>query len=262
MTVTLTRLRGGDDSAPLFLFPGAGADPREMEALAKSTRCGREVLGVDFLGSDDCAPDSLTVEAMADACCGEIRRMQRRGPYFLVGYSFGGLVAIEVARLLRSSGEEIGLLGIIDTIFCHRHWPKRLFLGSQAKRAWWHLRRIATLPPRQAAAELGRRTRRLILRLRYWSATSEPLSTVAALDHASPQERCTAAAGRYAPSHYPGKLVVFKGASDTDFGCDLMLLWRGLAQTLESDTIGGSHLGIVRDESSTGRLAAALDARL
>jgi hypothetical protein len=67
---------------------------------------------------------------------------------------------------------------------------------------------------------------------------------------------------RYVPSHYPGKLVVFKGASDTDFACDLTLLWRDLAQTLETDTIGGSHLDIVRDESSTGRLAAALDARL
>ena len=44
-----------------------------------------------------------------------IRRVQPTGPYCLLGYSFGGLVAHEVARQLQEEGEEIGTLIFLDT---------------------------------------------------------------------------------------------------------------------------------------------------
>jgi thioesterase domain-containing protein len=43
-----------------------------------------------------------------------IRRIQPAGPYLLGGWSFGGQVAVEVARRLISAGEEVALLAIID----------------------------------------------------------------------------------------------------------------------------------------------------
>lgn len=45
-----------------------------------------------------------------------IRHIQPRGPYTLLGYSFGGLVAYETARRLRAAGEEVVLLGTFDTV--------------------------------------------------------------------------------------------------------------------------------------------------
>jgi thioesterase domain-containing protein len=45
----------------------------------------------------------------------EIRNLQSHGPYYLGGYCFGGNVAYEMARQLKSKGEEIGLLILLDS---------------------------------------------------------------------------------------------------------------------------------------------------
>ena len=37
------------------------------------------------------------------------------GPYLLSGLSFGGLIAIEIAKWLQASGGEIALLALLDT---------------------------------------------------------------------------------------------------------------------------------------------------
>ena len=43
-----------------------------------------------------------------------LRQVQPRGPYFLGGWSFGGLVAFEMAQQLEKSGEEVALLAVLD----------------------------------------------------------------------------------------------------------------------------------------------------
>ncbi|ABG94202.1 non-ribosomal peptide synthetase [Rhodococcus jostii RHA1] len=45
----------------------------------------------------------------------EIRRVQPRGPYHLLGYSVGGVIAHAMAVELRSRGEEVGVLAMIDS---------------------------------------------------------------------------------------------------------------------------------------------------
>jgi thioesterase domain-containing protein len=54
------------------------------------------------------------VEAIADYYLEQVHQSQPRGPYLLGGYSFGGLVAYEMARRLRLSGAEVALLVIFD----------------------------------------------------------------------------------------------------------------------------------------------------
>jgi acyl carrier protein len=52
---------------------------------------------------------------MAQQYLAEIRRVQRKGPYLLGGYCYGGLVAMEMSRLLKQAGESVSLLALIDT---------------------------------------------------------------------------------------------------------------------------------------------------
>jgi acetoacetyl-CoA synthetase len=220
------------------------------------------MLGVQLLtsGTRDTIP--LTVASIANACFREISAVQQHGPYCLAGYSFGGLVAIEVARLLKNSAQEVGLLALIDTLYDNRHWPKSQFIISQARRICWHVRRIRTLPVREAIREFNHRLRRLRLRLRHRReqlTPSEPSLAAASADIA--QERCLAAMKRYIPVYYPGKIILFK-AEDEDFACDPAHLWHKLADTIESQTIPGSHVDIVRNSNSVSRLATELDARL
>ena len=58
---------------------------------------------------------SVTVEEMLETLLGEIRTVQPKGPYRLIGYSFGGLLAYELGRLLRADGEQVIGLYLIDT---------------------------------------------------------------------------------------------------------------------------------------------------
>ncbi len=55
-----------------------------------------------------------TVEAIAAQHVVGMRAIQPHGPYHLGGYSFGGLLAYEIARQLDRAGEEVALLALFD----------------------------------------------------------------------------------------------------------------------------------------------------
>jgi thioesterase domain-containing protein len=55
------------------------------------------------------------VEAMASDYVEAIRGFQPVGPYWLAGWSMGGVIAFEMARQLQQQGQEIGMLALIDT---------------------------------------------------------------------------------------------------------------------------------------------------
>lgn len=55
-----------------------------------------------------------SVLEMAATYLQEIKQLQPTGPYYLLGYSFGGTVAYEVANLLYEQNESVNMLGMID----------------------------------------------------------------------------------------------------------------------------------------------------
>jgi thioesterase domain-containing protein len=54
------------------------------------------------------------IEAMAATYLAELRAVQPRGPYALLGWSMGGWIALEAARLLQEDGEDIEHLVLVD----------------------------------------------------------------------------------------------------------------------------------------------------
>nr|WP_269435888.1 thioesterase domain-containing protein [Planomonospora sphaerica] len=56
--------------------------------------------------------DSL--REMADGYTAHIRSKQPTGPYFLAGWSFGGMLAHAIARRLQDQGDDVALLAVID----------------------------------------------------------------------------------------------------------------------------------------------------
>ena len=56
-----------------------------------------------------------SLQAMADDYLSAIKKIQPIGPYFLMGYSFGGHILYEIANNLIQQGETIGLLVMIDS---------------------------------------------------------------------------------------------------------------------------------------------------
>jgi amino acid adenylation domain-containing protein len=82
------------------------------------TRClGMEqpLYGLQAQGLDGGPIEHTSVETMAAYYLEEMRRVQPHGPYFFGGYSFGGVVAFEMAQQLRAAGEQMALLVLFDT---------------------------------------------------------------------------------------------------------------------------------------------------
>ncbi|MFC9430538.1 amino acid adenylation domain-containing protein [Streptomyces sp. NPDC056987] len=71
------------------------------------------------LGGDEPLPGD--VAAMADDYLEQIRTIQPKGPYHLLGWSFGGVVAHAMATRLQAAGEQVGLLALIDAYVMADH---------------------------------------------------------------------------------------------------------------------------------------------
>jgi amino acid adenylation domain-containing protein len=116
------------EKRPFFwVHPGHG-DVYCYLDLAKHLRHDRPFYGIQAPGlrsQCDCPTvngvDELTpqvfnsVEEMATSYIDEILAIQPDGPYFLGGYSFGGLVAFEMARQLEARGCSVALLALVDS---------------------------------------------------------------------------------------------------------------------------------------------------
>jgi thioesterase domain-containing protein len=72
--------------------------------------------GLQARGIDGVRRPHTSIHEMARAYLSEVRERQPHGPYLLGGYSAGGVVAFEMARLLSSAGEAVSLLALIDTM--------------------------------------------------------------------------------------------------------------------------------------------------
>jgi fatty-acyl-CoA synthase len=110
--VTLQRKgRGGS----LFIVHAAGGWAFPYVTLARRLGAERPVHAFQApqLTAGDVA--SMTVESAADEYLRALRKVQPKGPYYLSGWSFGGLVAFEMANRLRASGDEVSRLVLFDT---------------------------------------------------------------------------------------------------------------------------------------------------
>jgi thioesterase domain-containing protein/acyl carrier protein len=70
--------------------------------------------GIFHQGEDGHPMRWTTVKSMAGHYISELRSARPHGPYFLAGYSFGGIIAYEMAQHLKAAGEEVPVLVIFD----------------------------------------------------------------------------------------------------------------------------------------------------
>ena len=127
----LVLLKPGDETPALFVIPGVGGAVAELFPLARRLAWPGCVFGLQARGSGRRERPRLSVEAMAGEYLAQIEARQPKGPYHLCGFSFGGVVAFEMARRLKAKGASVGLVGLIDTSTSFlrlplRAWPAAL----------------------------------------------------------------------------------------------------------------------------------------
>ncbi len=116
----LVRMRAGEAGRrPLFCVHGAGGNVVTYKAVVDRLAPETPIYGLQAQGVDGKRPFHGSVEEMAQCYLAAIRAVAPRGPYQLLGYSGGGVIAYEMAQRLKRDGEEVSLLGMIDTLAPH-----------------------------------------------------------------------------------------------------------------------------------------------
>jgi amino acid adenylation domain-containing protein len=229
----LVPLKAGGGSPPVFFIHGVGGNVVELFQTARRVAYPGAVIGIQARGLASQDPPHRTVEAMASEYLRQIKGRQPEGPYYLCGYSFGGLVAFELARRLWESGDEVGLVGLFDTMTSPARWPLRVWLTFFRRRLAQFGAGIVRAPLRAwpkalwgLGGGIGERLRRLKM-----PASVLKVSTSALM-----------ASARYRPGYYPGELKLFIPTGRDPALPSPDLIWRRHARALSVVDTAGDHM--------------------
>jgi len=107
--VTPIKREGG--RVPLFCVHGDEAN----HYLPRYLHPDQPFIGTVHQGEDGRPMKYSTVKAIAAHYVAELRQLIPQGPYQICGYSFGGVVAFEVARQLHAMGQEVPMVIMLDS---------------------------------------------------------------------------------------------------------------------------------------------------
>lgn len=105
----------GGPRTPMFLVAGMFGNVLNLRHLAHLVGTDRPFYGIQARGLYGDEEPHETFEEMAQAYIAEMKIVQPHGPYFIGGFSGGGITAFEIAHQLMAQGEEIALLVFLDT---------------------------------------------------------------------------------------------------------------------------------------------------
>ncbi len=100
--------------APLFCIHGGAGLSLPYLGLATSIHVDRPILAFQAPALQPGSSFPSSVEALAAHYVGRVMQLQSHGPYHLLGWSFGGLVAQEMAVQLTERGETVEVLLNLD----------------------------------------------------------------------------------------------------------------------------------------------------
>jgi amino acid adenylation domain-containing protein len=231
---------------PFFCVHGLGGAVLRFQELARHMAPDQPFYGIQPQGINGDKPVLESVEEMAACYIGEMRKFQSEGPYYIGGYSFGGLVAFEMARQLHSNGQEIGLLALLDT------YP------GKAKSKAVLLSTLLALPREQQSAYVARKLKkyRRGLRRRFDALfLPKPLKLV--------HKTLARAEAMYQPEVYYGAATWFRASEKALRGLDdPQSDWATWAAAgVETHEIDGDH-GAIMKAPMVGVLAQQLRASL
>jgi acetoacetyl-CoA synthetase len=267
-------LKPGTAQSPVFIVHGIGGTIVELAALGRKIRIPDAVYAIQARGLDGRDTPLTTIEDMADLYVAALRRIQPHGPYRLCGYSFGGLVAMEIARRLRAENEKVAALILVDAYAHPSTWPVLSRTKMRLRRAFHLFRQAVQRPPSQTLSRAIKRMRaslseigaptgadsgaRESARLHDWLLDQNPSLPLPLL---RAREAGSAALRAYRPRSYAGPIIFLKAKHrDTEFPDDPERIWRRLAPKIVYRTIPGGHRTVVTEYAGTA--AAMLTACL
>jgi thioesterase domain-containing protein len=145
----------------------------------------------------------------------------------------GGAVAYEVAQRLRALGEEVALVGLIDTAIDRRHYGWHAIWRIWARRANAHLRGMRGMSPMKAASYAVQH-----LRSMFFDIVPPPPKLMHPGGTAS--DAGAEASRHYVPQRYDGAVALLWSEAAAEYN-SLDIAWRSRAPLLIVRRLRGDH---------------------
>jgi thioesterase domain-containing protein/acyl carrier protein len=205
----LVALKPGGTRPPLFCVHDSSGNLLVYRRLVDHLDRDQPLYGLQYPGQDRSPLKVLSIAALATQFAAEIRRAEPQGPYYLAGFSVGGVIAFEVARQLLAAGRRVAFLALLDSFA-----PGYPSQGLAKLRD--HLLELGRRPPWTWPGYLRRRAGyRLARTAEHKHLYDGGRSTLYQIERKiMPQARAT-----YVPRVYPGAVELFRCAEDR-------MLWR------------------------------------
>ncbi|MDH6258158.1 thioesterase domain-containing protein [Bradyrhizobium sp. BR13661] len=255
---------GSDDHPPLYLIAGAWGIILETCNLALAIDHPGKTWGLQPPGFDGDEASLDSIQALASHYVEHTSRMNDH-PVNVIGFSFGGLIALEMGRLLHDQNRRTGLIGLIDTPLAERRWP----FAKRARYLWARstarLRGLINVHGERRADAIRNILRPLRNRILgavfnrpVFASAYQPTLDVrlkAVLD------RIIVANEKYIPTAIDVPIVLFKAKPDSSDLVDAEEIWRPYIRALDVIEVEGRHGNMIRPPLVKG-LAAAVAGRL
>jgi len=255
---------------PLFLAHGLTGNVLSFYRLRHYIQDDQPMYGIQAYGLSSGRASLLSIPEMAAHYVQEVRAFQPDGPYYLGGFSGGGLLAYEMAVQLTAAGERVAFLALFDSYIegAGGYWLKSFYskralrMAMMATRySWYNLRKYGV------RSVMRRKMRNMFVnfRIMLWLLLARNSGKTAASEssrYLTIPEAFTRAIRVYQPQHYSGSAVLFRTVIAEYPLNDPSPGWkRYISGNLEVREVEGDHEYIFR-EPYIGRLAMQLNQAL
>ncbi|MDB5008424.1 MAG: tycC [Mucilaginibacter sp.] len=138
---SLVPIKPKGNKMPLYMVHGAGLNVLLFNTLAMNMSPDQPVYGLQAKGLNGVDAPLTRIEDIAKHYINSIMEQNSTGPYALAGYSFGGIIAFEMARQLEALGKEVKMLAMFDT-YAYRSPHYDAFPVKLFKRARFFLDKV------------------------------------------------------------------------------------------------------------------------
>ena len=242
----LVAIQPGGSQRPFFCVHPAGGNVLCYYDLARCLGPDQPFYGLQAKGLDGQEEPSTTVEDMAVDYIEALRVIQPEGPYLLAGWSYGGLVAFEMARKLQAQGQQVALLALLDAGFIAHKEPLEEDDAAMFARLFQEYYSLSFEYPRQLAAD--EQMLYVIEQARQANLLPSDFDLAQARSFMQVHKANTRAALGYVPQHYPGRVTLFRAAEQPEEVTeDSTMGWGELASVgVDLHIVPGKHLTILR----------------
>ena len=229
---SLVALQPQGSRPPFFCIHGVGGNVLGFRDLVRHLGNDQPFYALQPQGLDGKQECLTTVPDMAAHYLQQIRRVQPEGPYRIGGYSFGGLVAYEMAQMLEAQGEQVVLLALFDT-----------YPGQDESRGA-QFRSLMSLPIKVRLSFLVKKGSFVLMTLR---KRIELRLLPRALRNV--RQACSKAAGKYQIQPYSGRVTLFRvrEKSAGSLNDPYSIWWRVAREGVELREINGDHLSLLKE---------------